>query len=101
MHIVDLKAQKVYATYSKEMKGIGDNETKALVNTFQKINVSNIEIRNFVQQGKRKIIDYYDNNYQNIIKVAQSPAVMKNFELSSQQYALRHLPYRLSLWELH
>ena len=80
MHIVDLKAQKVYATYSKEMKGIGDNETKALVNTFQKINVSNIEIRNFVQQGKRKIIDYYDNNYQNIIKVAQSLAVMKNFD---------------------
>lgn len=32
MHIVDLKAQKVYATYSKEMKGIGNNETNALVN---------------------------------------------------------------------
>ena len=62
MHVVDLKAQKVYATYSNEMKGIGDNETKALINTFQKVNVSNVEIRNFVQQGKQKIMDYYANN---------------------------------------
>lgn len=80
MHIVDLKAQRIYATYSNEMKGIGDNETRALINTFQKINVSNIEIRNFVQQGKQKIIDYYDNNYQRIIKEAQALATMKNFD---------------------
>lgn len=80
MHVVDLKAQKVYATYSNEMKGIGDNETKALINTFQKVNVSNIEIRNFVQQGKQKIMDYYDNNYQNIIKGAQALAAMKNYD---------------------
>lgn len=80
MHIVDLKAQRIYATYSNEMKGIGDNETRALINTFQKINVSNSEIRNFVQLGKQKIIDYYDNNYQNIIKNAQSLAAMKNYD---------------------
>lgn len=80
MHIVDLRAQKVYATYSNEMKGIGDNETKALINTFQKVNMSNSEIKNFVKQGKQKIMDYYDNNYQNIIKGAQALAAMKNFD---------------------
>ena len=48
MHIVDLKAQRIYATYSNEMKGIGDNETRALINTFQKINVSNIESTYFL-----------------------------------------------------
>lgn len=80
MHIVDLKSQKVYATYSNEMKGIGDNETKALINTFQKVNVSNVNIQNFIQQGKQKIMDYYDNNYQNIIKGAQTLAAMKNFD---------------------
>lgn len=80
MHVVDLKAQKVYATYSNEMKGIGDNETKALINTFQKVNISNSEIKNFVLLGKRKIMDYYDNNYRNIIKGAQAMAAMKNFD---------------------
>lgn len=80
MHIVDLRAQKVYATYSNEMKGIGDNETKALINTFQKVNMSNSEIKNFVKLGKQKIMDYYDNNYQNIIKGAQALAAMKNFD---------------------
>lgn len=80
MHVVDLKAQKVYASFSSEMKGIGDNETKALINTFQKVNISNSEIKNFLQQGKQKIMDYYDNNYQNIIKGAQAQAAMKNFD---------------------
>lgn len=80
MHIVDLKGQKVYASYSQDLRGIGDNETKSLVNTFQKINVNNVEIKNFVQQGKRKVIEYYDNNYLNIISNARAMAAMKNFD---------------------
>jgi hypothetical protein len=80
MHIVDLKGKKIYASYSKELRGIGDNETKSLINTFQKVNISNAEINTFVQQGKQKIIEYYDNNYQNIIKTAKASAAMKNFD---------------------
>lgn len=80
MHIADLKRKTIFASYSKELKGIGDNETKSLINTFQKINVNNVEIKSFVEQGKQKIIDYYDNNVQNIIKNAQALAAMKNFD---------------------
>lgn len=90
MHVVDLKAQKVYATYSNEMKGTGDNETKALINTFQKVNVSNMDIRAFVQQGKQKIMDYYDTNYQNIIEEAKALAAMKNFDAAI--YILMMIP---------
>jgi hypothetical protein len=80
MHIVDLKGQKLFATYSKELHGIGDNETKALINTFQKININNTEIKSFIIQGKKKIIEYYDNHYLNIIKGAQTLVATRNFD---------------------
>ena len=90
LNIVDLKGEKVYSTYSKELKGIGDNETKALINTFRKVSNSNREISAFIQQGKQRIIDYYDTNYLNIIKEAQALAAMKNFDAAI--YSLMMVP---------
>lgn len=90
LNIVDLKGEKVYSTYSNELKGIGDNETKALINTFQKVSNSNREISAFIQQGKQRIIDYYDTNYLNIIKEAQALAAMKNFDAAI--YSLMMVP---------
>lgn len=90
LNIVDLKGEKVYSTYSNELKGIGDNETKALINTFQKVSNSSREISAFIQQGKQRIIDYYDTNYLNIIKEAQALAAMKNFDAAI--YSLMMVP---------
>lgn len=90
MHVVDLKGKRIYSSYSKELRGIGDNETKALINTFQKVNLDNADIKNFVQQGKLKIIEYYDGNYQNIIKDAKANAAMKNFDAAI--YSLMSVP---------
>lgn len=90
LNIVDLKGEKVYSTYSNELKGIGDNETKALINTFQKVSNSSRKISAFIQQGKQRIIDYYDTNYLNIIKEAQALAAMKNFD--SAIYSLMMVP---------
>lgn len=90
LNIVDLKGEKVYSTYSNELKGIGDNETKALINTFQKVSNSSRKISAFIQQGKQRIIDYYDTNYLNIIKEAQALAAMKNFDAAI--YSLMMVP---------
>ncbi len=90
LYIVDLKGQKVYASYAKEVKGIGNNETKALINTFQKLNTNNREIKAFIENGKRKIIEYYDQNYPNIITSAQTMAAMKNFDAAI--YTLMSIP---------
>lgn len=103
MHVVDLKGQKVYSSHSFRLKGIGDNETKALINTFQKINISNDGVKNFVKQGEHKIIEYYDNNYPNIIKTAKTQAAMKNFDAAI--YTLMTIPecckgYEVALKEL-
>lgn len=90
MHIVDLKGKKIYASYSKELRGVGNNETQSLINTFQKVNIGNAEIKSFVKQGKQKIIEYYDNNYQNVIKGAKASAAVRNFDAAI--YSLMAVP---------
>jgi hypothetical protein len=80
MYVVGLSDQKIYASYVSNIRGVGNNETSALINTFQKINISNVGILNFVQQGKMKIVAYYDDNYQNIIKKSRAKSAMRNYD---------------------
>lgn len=104
MFIVDTKNNTVYSSYNTEVKGIGDNETKALVNCFKSIGLSNKNIKDFIEKGEKSIIDYYDSNYQKIIAKATSLAAMKNFDAAihallcipecckGYETALSHLP---------
>lgn len=80
LYILNINDEKIYASYSKELKGVGDNETKSLINAFGKITPDNKGISTFVLTGKRKVVEYFDNNYQNIIRTAQTLSAMKNFD---------------------
>ena len=90
LFVVDLKTSKIYSSFEIELKGAGDNETKALINSFKPINKANGNIKNFIADGTRRIIDYYDNNYQKIIAKAKSDAAMKNFDVAI--YTLMCIP---------
>lgn len=90
LFVVDLKTCKVYSSLEIELKGVGDNETKALINSFKPFNRSNGSIKKFISDGTRKILDYYDNNYQKIIAKAKSDAAMKNFDAAI--YTLMCIP---------
>lgn len=90
LFIVDLKGEKIYSSFNTELKGIGDNETKALINCFKGINLNNNNIKGFIEIGKKKIIDYYDSNYEKIITKARSDAAMKNFDAAI--YSLMSIP---------
>lgn len=104
LFIVDLKNKKMYSSFNTELKGVGDNETKALVNCFKVISLKNTQIKDFIEVGKKKILDYYDNNYQKIIAKAKTDAAMKNFDAAIYsllcipecskgfEIALHHLP---------
>jgi hypothetical protein len=80
LFIGDYLGQKVFSSTSINVKGIGSNETKAYLDAIKRINPSSRELQAFIAEGKTKIIAYYDANYQNIIKKAQSLAVQKQFE---------------------
>lgn len=88
--IVDLKGQTIYSSYNVDLKGIGNNETKALINCFRGLNNGNEGIERFVQEGKRRVIDYYDKNFSQIISKAKVDANMKNFDAAI--YTLLSIP---------
>lgn len=90
LFVVDLKSCKIYSSFNTELKGVGDNETKALINCFKGINKGNGDIKTFIADGTKKIIGYYDNNYQKIIAKAKSDAAMKNFDAAI--YTLMCIP---------
>lgn len=90
MFIVDTNNKKIYSSFNTEVKGIGDSETKALINCFKGIGLANNNIKQFIEKGEKGIIDYYDNNYQKIIAKATSDAALKNFDTAI--YALLCIP---------
>ncbi|MCM1028822.1 MAG: hypothetical protein NC342_00450 [Pseudoflavonifractor sp.] len=78
--IIDLKGNRNFATYTKDIKGIGNNEQKALINAFQKINSNDENLKKFLREGNNKIIDYYNANYEQIISKARLLASTKHFD---------------------
>ena len=90
MSVVDLKGKKIYSSFNMDLKGVGDNETKALINCFKGLNSANEGIKRFLQNGKKKIIAYYDNNFAQIISKAKADAEMKNFDAAI--YSLLSIP---------
>ena len=60
----------VFSTLSMEYKGVGNNETKAYIAALKRIKPKNPEIKEFVNEGKTKIIEYYNTKCDFIIKEA-------------------------------
>lgn len=82
--------QKVFATTSISQVGVGDNETKCFINVIKGINTNSKDLAAFMDEGKRKVIDYYNANCQNIIKKATSLAGQKQYEQAI--YELTSIP---------
>jgi hypothetical protein len=78
--LVDYFGEKVIAATTFEIQGVGQNENKMYINALRNINPENAKIQEFVKIAKEKILSYYDDNYQTIIKKAQTLASMKNYE---------------------
>jgi len=80
LYIGDYFEQKIFASTSISCKGVGTNETKAYIEALKNLNANAPQMRAFVESGKKKIIDYYVTQCDNIINKAKSLANQKNFE---------------------
>ena len=74
LFIADAIDMKKYSNTSIEVKGVGvgNNENKAYIDAIKNINVNNTEIKKFIEDGKSKIVDYYNTQSEFIIKDAMS-----------------------------
>jgi hypothetical protein len=70
----------VFASETISVKGVGTNENKAYISALKRISPKNADVQAFVKTGKEKIIQYYKDNCDLIIKKANTLADQNEFE---------------------
>ena len=79
LYIGDLDAQTVYATMSMELRGVGTSEQRAYINALHQLNGKKADIARFFEQGRNKILAYYDTNYRTIMAEADRAAMQHDY----------------------
>ena len=80
LYIVDSYAKTIFSSTSMSVRGLGETETKCYLNAISHMPLQSPQIAKFIEDGKRKIIDYYDHEGENLIKKAMYLAGQKNYE---------------------
>lgn len=80
LYIGDGVSGTLFASTSVQAKGVGVTKEKAYAQALKSINANSPELRQFVAEGKQKIIDYYVQNCASIIKHAQTLAANQEFD---------------------
>lgn len=70
LFIGDAIENKSFCNTTISLKGVGTNENKAFIDALKKINPKNKEISIFIEEGKTKIISYYNTQCDFSIKDA-------------------------------
>ncbi len=80
LYIGDGFEGKSFSSYTTTAKGVGENETKAYNAALKNIQVNDPNYQSFIDQGKTKIMEYYNAQCDYIIKNAKSLAGMNKFD---------------------
>lgn len=80
LYIGDYWGEKVFDRLSFELRGVGESPERAYINAFRSLNKSNAKIADFLLRGKLRILNYYDQEYPNIIKEARRASGLRNYE---------------------
>ena len=90
LYIGDFTTKKIYNYATLKLKGVGQTEPKAYNDAMKKINLNSPELQKFITVGKQKVVEYYDKNYPQLIKEAQTLASQKHYE--EALYTLMSIP---------
>ena len=78
--VVDVTTQTVFASTEISAKGVGTNTTKAYTDAINNgVKPENKQVRAMIEQGKEKILEYYNSQCDFILKDAQSKVDTKEF----------------------
>lgn len=79
-YVADVMNNTVFSSTSQTVRGIGNSDTKAYMDAVHKINIKSPEMARFVEQGKEKIIAYYDHEAARILTAVRTQIKMKQFD---------------------
>ena len=80
LFIGDAISNIILSNLNIELKGVGTNENKAIIDAIKNINPKNNEVVTFLEEGKSKIINYYSTNCDFILKEAQALTKQEKYE---------------------
>ena len=80
LYIVDMYAKTVFSSTSFSVRGLGETENKCYLNAISRMPLQSPQIAQFIQEGKEKIIGYYDHEGEMLIKKAQFLAKQKKYD---------------------
>lgn len=80
LYIVDSYAKTIFSSTSFTVRGLGETENKCYLNAISRMPLQTPQIAQFIQEGKEKIIGYYDHEGEALIKKAQYLAKQKKYD---------------------
>lgn len=80
LYIGDMSGQKVFASTTFDLRGVGSSQQRAFINALSYISKNNNKFADFVEEAKTKIIAYYDNHYQQLLMEAAAAASTHEYE---------------------
>lgn len=79
LFIVDVYNKTIFSSATVTARGIGENENKAYIDGIKRMPVQNKDIAAFIEEGKTKIVDFYDTKGEQMIKKARTLAKQKQY----------------------
>lgn len=80
LYIGDGMDGKKYASHTLTLKGVGQNENKAMIDAIKSIKPNDPAIQAFVTVGKTQIVEYYNARCEQILKEAKLLEAQNRFE---------------------
>ena len=80
LYIVDAYAKTIFSSTSLIVRGLGETENKCYLNAISHMPLQTPQVAKFIEDGKQKIIAYYDHEGEALIKKAQFLAKKKEYE---------------------
>lgn len=80
LFIKQVQNNVLFSSISKPLKGSGSSRQSAITNAISKIPKSDPEFKTFIENGKSKIILYYETNCADIIKQSDTFVKMQQYE---------------------
>lgn len=72
IYVGDGEKGTLFSSYTVELKGIGNSNDDAYAAAYKRLNIKDPQLIASVQDGSRRIVDYYEANYQSIISRAKT-----------------------------
>lgn len=88
LFVGDAVTNTVFSNTTLSLKGVGTNQNKAFIDAINTINPKNKEMLAFFEEGKTKIVNYYNTQCDFIIKDAQTLVKQEKYDEAIYQLAL-------------